>query len=124
MVRLALGDTGPVNTNEAVSVGSNELRILDNPAEHRYEARVGDAVAGFSEYRLRPDRIAFVHTVVEPTFAGQGVGSRLARGLLDDVRSRGLKVTPYCEFIAGFIQRHPEYEDMVSWGPRGAKPTT
>lgn len=111
----------------ATDPGSNpalELQILDNPPDHRYEARSGDLVAGYSEYRMLPGRIAFVHTIVEPAFAGQGVGSRLARGLLDDVRSRGLKVTPHCKFIAGYIQRHPEYEDLVSWGRREATPTT
>ncbi len=95
-----------------------EFVVLDQPAASRYEVRSRGVVAGFSEYRLLPDRIAFIHTVVDPAFAGRGIGSRLAKGLLDDVRARGLKLTPYCEFIAGYIQRHPEYEDLVSWGRR------
>lgn len=94
------------------------LRVVDNPEAGRYEARIGPTVAGFSEYRSLPGRLAFTHTEVDRSFAGSGVGSRLARGLLDDVRARGLKVTPYCEFIAGYIERHPEYADLVTWGRR------
>jgi predicted GNAT family acetyltransferase len=36
--------------------------------------------------------------------------------LLDDIRTRGLKVTPICPFTAAFIERHPAYGDLVSWG--------
>jgi predicted GNAT family acetyltransferase len=54
----------------------------------------------------------FVHTEVEDKFEGHGVGGALARGALDDVRARGFKVTPLCPFIAGWMKKHPEYEDL------------
>ena len=54
-----------------------------------------------------------MHTVTLPEFAGKGVGTRLATGALDDVRARGLKLTPQCPFIAAFIKRHPAYADLV-----------
>ena len=60
----------------------------------------------------------FVHTEVLPAFEGKGVGSRLATWALDDVRARGLKLTPQCPFIAAFIKRHPAYADLVV-GVRG-----
>jgi len=91
----------------------DDLIVLDAPSASRYEARFGDTVAAFSEYRTRTGRLVFVHTVTEPEFAGRGIAGRLARGLLDDARARGLKVTPVCEFVAGFIARHPEYADLV-----------
>ena len=58
--------------------------------------------------------ITLVHTDVDPKWEGQGVGSELVRGALDDLRARGLKVRPLCPFVAAFIRRHPEYEDLVS----------
>ena len=90
-----------------------ELRIVDNPGERRYEARLGRKVVGFSTYRLIDDRVVFIHTETDPVVKGQGVASTLAAGALDDVRRRGLKVTPRCPFIAAYIKRHPAYQDLV-----------
>lgn len=88
-------------------------QVRDNPDAHRYEVLLGDVVAGYSEYRRLGDRTVFTHTLVDPAFAGQGLGSRLAAGALDDVRARGLKVTPICPFMAAYIKRHPAYADLV-----------
>jgi predicted GNAT family acetyltransferase len=91
-----------------------ELRVVDNPAERRYEALVGDQPAGIVTYRLRPGQIVLLHTEVLPAFEGRGIGSRLAAGVLDDARSRGLSVVPRCPFIAAYIRRHPVYADLVA----------
>lgn len=91
---------------------STEVR--DNPEEARYEAWVDGAVAGFAQYRLTKDRISITHTEVDPAREGAGIGSRLARAVLDDARSRRLSVNPICPFIAEYIRRHPdEYLDLV-----------
>jgi len=91
-----------------------ELRIVDAPEAGRYEARLGSQVVGVSEYRRVGDRVVFLHTEVDPALEGRGVGSRLAAGALDDVRSRGLRVTARCPFIAAFIQRHSEYAELLA----------
>ena len=93
---------------------TDELRISENPGASRYEALLGDRVAGFSEYIVKPGRLVFTHTIVEPEFEGRGIGSKLVREELDDVRRRGLKVTPLCPFVRAFIRRHPEYQDLVA----------
>jgi predicted GNAT family acetyltransferase len=58
-----------------------------------------------------------VHTEVAPSAEGAGVGSRLVRGALDDVRARGLRVAPLCPFVREYIRRHPEYADLVGDDP-------
>jgi predicted GNAT family acetyltransferase len=85
------------------------VRVVDNPAESRYEIYEDDKLAGFSTYRLVGDRIVFLHTEIDPAYAGHGLGSALARGALDDARRRGLTVIARCPFIARFIREHPEY---------------
>jgi uncharacterized protein len=90
-----------------------ELRIVDNPAEHRYEALLGDRLAGVAEYRLAGNRTIFIHTETDSEFGGRGIASRLARGALDDVRARGRVMTPKCPFIAAYVKRHPAYQDLL-----------
>ncbi|MFC6878818.1 MULTISPECIES: GNAT family N-acetyltransferase [Actinomadura] len=88
--------------------------ITDNPQADRYEIRVDGRQAGFAEYRTRPGEIVFTHTEVDPAFEGQGVGSALARGALDDVRAKGSRAVPLCPFIKSWIDRHPDYQDLVA----------
>jgi hypothetical protein len=96
-----------------------EVEVRDNPEMQRYEAMVGDRLAGTAVYAAQPAARVFTHTVVLPRFEGRGVGARLARAALDDVRDRGLHAVPRCPFIAAWIRRHPEYEDLVPPDQRG-----
>jgi predicted GNAT family acetyltransferase len=91
-----------------------EIEVVDNPDAHRYEARSPDGeVLGFSRYRVSGDTLVFTHTEVDPATEGQGVGSQLVRGALDDVRRRGLRIVPQCPFVKEFVERHPAYESLI-----------
>ena len=90
-----------------------ELTVRDFPDADRYEVRDGDRVLGLAAYERRGEQVVFTHTEVDPHQEGGGVGSTLARGALDDVRARGLRAVPHCSFIRGWIERHPEYADLV-----------
>ncbi|MGH8827180.1 MAG: GNAT family N-acetyltransferase [Jiangellaceae bacterium] len=87
--------------------------VRDNPDKHRYEVYVGSDLAGFTQYRLKPGEIAFVHTETDPAFAGRGLAKQLVREALDDVRKRGLAVLPFCPYVNGFIARNDEYVELV-----------
>jgi len=90
------------------------IDIVDNAAQHRFEIVVDGAVAGFSEYHDRRGVRAFMHTEVDPSYEGQGLASRLVQFELDDARSRGAPVLPYCPFVRDFIDRHrDDYLDLV-----------
>jgi hypothetical protein len=91
----------------------SDIGITNNSDEHRYEARIGGALAGFCEYNLLSDAIMFTHTEVLPAHEGQGVGSALARHVLDEARAAGRHVIPVCQFIAGWIRKHRDYADLV-----------
>ena len=93
------------------------VQVTDNPDRSRYEALVDGEVIGYAEYELAEDRITFTHTVVADEYEGQGVGSTLARAALDDVRSQGgRRVVPQCRFVKSWIDKHPEYGDLVISG--------
>ena len=93
---------------------SGELTVTDNPDERRYEARAGAEVIGFIDYRLAPGLIRLLHAEVDQEVEGEGVGSLLVARALDDIRRRGLKVVPLCPFVVAFLERHPEYSDLVA----------
>ena len=82
--------------------------VRDNPEELRYEILRDGELLGEILYRTRPGAVVLVHTEVEPSAEGQGVGGRLVAGALEDIRSRGLRVVPVCPFVAAYIRRHPE----------------
>ncbi|WP_141015855.1 GNAT family N-acetyltransferase [Nocardioides sambongensis] len=88
--------------------------VTHAPERSRYEAHLGGELAGFAEYQLAKDLIVFTHTEVDPAYEGKGVGGALARAALDDVRSAGDRaVMPLCPFIKSWIERHPDYADLV-----------
>jgi predicted GNAT family acetyltransferase len=89
---------------------SDEIRVTDNPAASRYEVFLGDKLAGFAIYELRPPRITFIHTEIDDAFEGHGLGSRLAHDALTDAYGRGLEVVARCPFIRRYIAEHPEFQ--------------
>lgn len=99
---------------------TDNIALSNHSAAHRYELHVAGALAAFAEYNLLKEAVMFTHTEVLPAWEGQGIGSRLAQFALDDVRRQGLHAIPVCQFIAGYIRRHPEYLDLVTAESRRA----
>ena len=87
--------------------------VKNNAARSRYELEVDGEVA-VAQYQREPGRLVFTHTVVPEKIEGRGVASTLIRGALDAVRAERLQVVPQCSFVAAFLEKHPEYEDLVA----------
>ena len=91
-----------------------DVQVTLNEDEKRYEARVDGELAGAAYFDAADDLIVFTHTEVDDAYEGHGVGSALARGALDDVRTDGRrKVVARCPFIKAWIDRHPDYQDLL-----------
>ncbi len=88
------------------------IPVTHNPQQNRFEL---DLPGGLSvlEYHLESGKIIFTHTGVPEAVEGQGIGSRLARAGLDFAREQHLRVVPVCSFIAAYISKHPEYQELV-----------
>lgn len=95
--------------------------VTDNPTDGRFEARVDGELVGIADYELTAHAIVFTHTEVSPALEGHGIGSTLIRHALDQVRADGdRRVVPRCPFVRAWIDRHPNYEDLVSRRPMGS----
>jgi predicted GNAT family acetyltransferase len=92
------------------SIALSNLR--QNTERQRYEFDVDGATA-IAVYRPSPGVLAFTHTEVPAALRGQGIGSRMLRAVLTDVRAQGLKVVPRCPFVADYIERNPEFADLL-----------
>jgi predicted GNAT family acetyltransferase len=86
--------------------------IVDNNAAHRYELDIDGHIAA-AYYELSGNVITFTHTEVPTELGGKGIGSKLVKGALDQVRARGLRVVAQCPFVKAYIGKHPDYADLV-----------
>lgn len=93
----------------------DSLEVTNNPGEQRFEARVDGQVA-VVEYQRMGDTIAYVHTGVPEALRGRGIADGLARAALEYARDERLEVLPLCPFVAGYIERHPEFRSLVVAG--------
>jgi predicted GNAT family acetyltransferase len=88
--------------------------VRNDPEANRYEIREGDQLLGIVAYQHRGSTLVMTHTEVDQDAGRSGLGSSLVRSALDDVRSQGIKVVPLCPFVRGWIDRHPDYADLVA----------
>ena len=96
-----------------------DTQVVRDDAGHRYEVRVDGALAGVAEFREAPGCVLFTHTEVDDAYAGQGLGTVLAREAVADAVARGATIVPYCPFVATYLRRqvrqHPELAAHVEW---------
>jgi uncharacterized protein len=90
---------------------ANEVR--DNAARRRYELDVEGGQA-FIDYRRNGNVVTMLHAEVPAALEGHGIGSALVRGALELVRTQGERIVPACPFVAAFVARHREFEDLVA----------
>ncbi len=86
--------------------------VLNNASGHRFELAVDGSVAA-AHYELAPGVITFTHTEVPKDLGGRGIGTRLVKGALAQVRRDGLKVVPRCPFVKAYLDKHPGEADLA-----------
>jgi predicted GNAT family acetyltransferase len=87
--------------------------VVHNPALRRYELAIGDSLA-VAYYREAGDARVLTHTEVPFALSGQGIGTRLATGVFEDLKRTGWKAIVKCPFMSRFASRHPEYSALVA----------
>lgn len=87
-------------------------RVTEHADRGRFELP-HEGETAFVSYRVDGNRVVLLHTEVPRALSGKGVGSHLAKGVLDIVRESGRKAVVHCAFIAEWVRRHPDYADLV-----------
>ena len=92
---------------------SDSIIVTEVPERSRYEITVDGELAGFADYRVRPDHVVITHSEIDDAHQGRGLAGALTRAALDDIRAKGLQVIPRCPYTASYIRKHPTYIDLV-----------
>jgi predicted GNAT family acetyltransferase len=95
----------------------SDVTVRDDPPSNSYELLVGGDRVARLHYLPTRGALVLVHTEVAPELEGKGLGGRLVAGALEDMRARGLRLVPVCPFVTSYLERHPEYAELVAREP-------
>lgn len=97
-----------------MDIDAQDLEVKNNVDANQFEIQLGDETAIITYY-LKGDHIyVMLHTEVPPNYEGRGIANHLIHDSLEIVRAEGGKVVPICPSVKKYIQRHVEYQDMVT----------
>ena len=91
----------------------DDVAVIHNQEAQRFEATV-NGLRALITYRRFPDKIILDHTEVPAPIERKGVAAKLTRVALDFARANHLRVLPLCPYVADYIRRHSEVQDLVS----------
>ncbi len=91
---------------------NNDIQIHHNEQANRFETTI-EGQTGYISYQDRGEALVYDHTIVPQALGGRGVGSALVKHALDYARNHHKKVVPQCSFVDAYINKHPEYQDLV-----------
>ncbi|WP_217473950.1 GNAT family N-acetyltransferase [Stutzerimonas stutzeri] len=92
---------------------NSNARVQHDEQANRYVLEVDGQALGLAEYQPDGSRRVFTHTEVDQSLEGQGMGSLLIREALDDTRRQGKRIVPVCEFVAAYVKKHHDWDDIV-----------
>jgi uncharacterized protein len=65
-------------------------------------------------YRLSGNVMHMTHTAVPPALQGSGIAAAMVQAALEHARRHGLRVDPLCSYVARYMQRHAETQDLLA----------
>ncbi|MGW1339481.1 GNAT family N-acetyltransferase [Kribbella sp. NPDC002412] len=119
---LTIDDAGAVAQTPTGTPASPTITVVHHADDEYYELLVDGQQAGLLVYHLIGSHLSITHTVIEQTYRGRGLSWVLVGRALDDIRTRSVTVSNYCAVVSRFIEKNPEYGDVL--GAPGPAPTS
>ncbi len=94
-------------------VDVDQLTVVNNPEESRFEAWIGDQVAVLDYVIDHEGDLVLTHAGTPSALEGQGIAGKVTRDALEYAKANGLRVVPLCSYVSAYIRRHPEYRPLV-----------
>jgi predicted GNAT family acetyltransferase len=98
-----------------MAINLEHFAVIHDEAKQQF-ALVAEGRASLLTYHRAPGMISFDHTEVPPQLEGQGIAAKMTRAALDFARREKLRVVPACSYVAAFIRKNTEYQDLLSAG--------
>lgn len=95
-------------------MSDQERRLVHNQGSTQYELFIDNERVGYLDYELSGDLVVMHETFVVDDRKGQGIGSSIVAAAMADVRGQGRKVVPQCSFVRTWLERNPQYRDLVA----------
>ncbi|CAM5183514.1 N-acetyltransferase domain-containing protein OS=Castellaniella defragrans OX=75697 GN=HNR28_001123 PE=4 SV=1 [Castellaniella defragrans] len=99
-------------SSDAMATPAPGRLIVHNEAAHRFETTQEGHLCVL-DYALDGSVATYYHTGVPVAVEGRGIAADLTRVALETARARGWRVNPTCSYVAAYVQRHPEHQDLV-----------
>ena len=90
----------------------SEIEVRHNTDDDRFESDVPGGLAHI-DYIIDGDEITFTHTEVPKEAEGKGIAGQLVSAAMAYAREAKLRVIPQCSYVASWLKRHHEYNDIV-----------
>lgn len=87
--------------------------VRDIPDARQYEITVDGEHAGLIDYVDTEGQRILYHTEIDDKFGGQGLAGTLVEQALADTRAAGKRIVPVCPYIAKYVKRHHDYDDIL-----------
>lgn len=72
-----------------------------------------DGQIAYLEYNLTGKILQLIHSEVPEAMRGHGIAATLAQSALEWAREHQVKVDVVCPSVAAYLEKHPEYKDLV-----------
>ncbi|MFI6676150.1 GNAT family N-acetyltransferase [Kribbella sp. NPDC050470] len=90
------------------------VSVVHHPDDEYYEVLADGQQAGLLVYHVIGSHLSITHTVIDQTYRGRGLSWVLVGRALDDIRTKAVTVSNYCAVVRRFVEKNPEYRDLLS----------
>ncbi|WP_335617488.1 GNAT family N-acetyltransferase [Bordetella bronchialis] len=112
---IPLQANGLLSSPCSMTPPNTQTAVVHDAANHRFTTHV-DGYEGYVEYDMDGDVLVILHTIVPAEIGGRGIGAALTAAVLRHAREHVLKIRPVCSYASAYMQRHPEYADLLAPG--------